>query len=126
MSILDFWVGEFSKEQTNTINTLIQNFPDTTEAYLDYREFRQQQLLDVLTEPSDLTIVENRVAGWISSNGQDVPPEYYDGVHQWQEAVKTVILEIDHILTPIQRHHMISQLQKLIEELESLSLTKSF
>lgn len=122
LSILEFWVGHVSQEQTKTIRTFIQGFPDTTEAYLNYREFRQRQLLDVLMESRDATIVENRVAEWINSNGQDVPPEYYSGVQQWQEAVKTIILNIDQILSPTQRHHMISKLQKFIDELERLSL----
>jgi Family of unknown function (DUF6279) len=123
MSILEFWVGEVSEEQVSNIQRFIQDFPDTTEAYLGYREFRQQQLLDILTGSRDVTIVEDKVAEWISSNGQDVPAEYYFGVQQWQEAVKTIILDIDKILSPTQRQHMVSKLQNLIEELERLSLT---
>lgn len=122
MSILEFWVGEVSEKQTKTIHTFIQDFPDTTEAYLSYREFRQQQLIDVITGSRDSRIVENKVAEWISSNGQDVPSEYYSGVQQWQEAVKNVILKIDQILTPTQRDFMILKLQNLIEEFEHLSL----
>ncbi len=122
MSILEFWVEEVSEEQTQTINRFIQDFPDTTETYLSYREFRQQQLLDVLTGSMDAKIVENKVAEWISSNGQDAPSEYYSGVQQWQEAVKNVILKIDQILTPTQRDFMILKLQNLIEEFERLSL----
>lgn len=122
MSILEFWVGEVSKEQTYTIHTFTRDFPDTTEAYLSYREFRQQQLLDVLTESREATTVENKVADWISSNGQDVPSEYYSGVQQWQEAVKNIICHIDQILSATQRHHMVLKLQNLIEEIERLSL----
>lgn len=121
MSILEFWVGEVSEAQTKTINTFIQDFPDTTEKYLSYREFRQQQLIDVLTGSMDEKILENKVAEWISSNGQDVPSTYYSGVQQWQAAVKNIILEIDQILIPTQRDFMVVKLQNFIDELESLS-----
>lgn len=121
MSILEFWVGDLTEKQTATIHQFIQEFPDTTEAYIHYRNFRQKQLFDVLIQLNDPPVVEKNVAEWISSNGEDVPPEFYSGIQQWQKAVKDIILKIDQIINPEQRQYMVSKLQNLIDELHSLS-----
>jgi hypothetical protein len=48
------------------------------------------------------------------------PQIYQDAVHQMREAVKTMALQIDQLLTPDQRHHAVIKLQRLIDQIHDL------
>jgi len=121
LDILEFWVGNVTIEQVAAVKSFMQHFPDTTQEYLLYREFRQQQLLDILAQVKDATLIEHHVARWMNASGQDNASPYSEGVQRWQDAVKRVIIHIDHILTPRQRHHAVKKLQQFIDELDRLS-----
>jgi len=121
MDLMEFWLGDIPPEQLPIIQQLIRNFPDTTEAYLAYREYRQQQFLQILQHRRDSRQIERALSEWLNFSGRDVTQENFAGIQEWQQGVKSFLLEVDKLATPSQRQYMVNKLQSIIHILHTLN-----
>lgn len=117
---LEDWLGSLSKEQQAQIREWSIALPDQHQVRLAYQQERQQELLTLLHHPrtSDRAAVELRHI--LLHPNQTMPQAYQDAFRQMRDAVKTMTLAIDHRLTPAQRRHALTKLQKLIDQVHSL------
>jgi hypothetical protein len=51
---------------------------------------------------------------------QTGPPAYQDAIHQMRTAVKTMAIAVNQQVTADQRHHAVTKLQRLIDQLHDL------
>jgi hypothetical protein len=117
---LEDWLGSLSKDQEAQIRTWSFALPDTQQAWLTYRQQRQQKLLALLHQPRTPERVAQELRTMLVDQDQTAPQAYQDAVRQMRAAVKTMALAIDQRVTTDQRHHAVTKLQRLIDQLHDL------
>ena len=120
IDMLEDWLGSLSKDQEAQIREWSFALPDTQQVFLAYREQRQQELLAVLHQPRTPERVARELRTILVYPDQHGPQAYQDAVRQMRAAVKTMALAIDQGATADQRHHVVTKLQRLIDQLHDL------
>lgn len=118
---LEDWLGTLSKDQKAQIREWSLALPDTQQFWATYQQQRQQELLALLHQPRTPERVTRELrAILVVSPDHTAPQAYQDAIRQMRAAVKTMALAIDQRLTLDQRHHAVTKLQRLIEQLHDL------
>jgi uncharacterized protein DUF6279 len=117
---LEDWLGSLSKDQEAQIRAWSLALPDTQQVWLAYRQQRQQKLLTLLHQPRTPERVAQELRAILVYPDQTAPQAYQDAVRQMRAAVKTMALAIDQRGTADQRHHAVTKLQRLIDQLHDL------
>jgi len=118
---LEDWLGSLSKDQEAQIREWSLALPDTHQFWATYQQQRQEELLALLRQPHTPESVARELRALLVFYPDHTAPQaYQDAVHQMRTAVKTMALAIDQRLTPDQRHHAVTKLQRLIEQLHDL------
>ena len=117
---LEGWVGDLSPIQVRQITPLINQFPDTTDAWLMYRSHRQLQFLTLLKAHADSKSIERQVRHWLTMSDQGAPANYPTFAKNRDRKLKEIILAIDRVITSDQRTHANQRLQSLIQDLQNL------
>lgn len=118
---LEDWLGHPTAEQKHQISRLADTLPDRTGAWLAFLKFRQRQLLHLLRSQQDPAAIEPTIREWMAHPERGASPEYQQSAQQYRHAVKTLVLEVDQLLTPQQRTSALRKLQALIDELQDLA-----
>jgi hypothetical protein len=117
---LEDWLGPLSKDQEARIRDWSLALPDTQQAWVAYRQQRQQELLTLLRQPRTPERVTRELRTILVHPDQHAPQDYQDAVRQMRAAVKTMALAIDQQVTADQRRHVLTKLQRLIDQLHDL------
>lgn len=118
---LDDWLGSLSKDQEARIRQWSLALPDHQQFWASYQQQRQQELLALLRQPRTPERVTRELSALlVAYSDQTGPPAYQDAIHQMRTAVKTMALAIDQQVTADQRHHAVTKLQRLIDQLHDL------
>ncbi|MBU6482680.1 MAG: hypothetical protein KGS09_19335 [Nitrospirae bacterium] len=117
---LEDWLGSLSKDQEAQIRAWSLALPDTQQVLVAYRQQRQQELLTLLHQPRTPERVARELRAMLVYQDQTAPQAYQDAVRQMRAAVKTMALAIDQRVTADQRHHAVTKLQRLIDQLHDL------
>ena len=117
---LEDWLGSLSKDQEAQIRAWSLALPDTQQVWLAYRQQRQQKLLALLHQPRTPERVAQELRAMLVFQDQTAPQSYQDAVRQMRAAIKTMALAIDQRTTANQRHHAVTKLQRLIDQLHDL------
>jgi hypothetical protein len=117
---LEDWLGPLSQDQEAQIREWSLALPDTQQVWFAYRQQLQQELLALLHQPRTPERVAGELRAMLVYLDQHAPQDYQDAVRQMRAAAKTMALAIDQRLTPDQRHHAVTKLQRLIEQLHDL------
>lgn len=117
---LEDWLGPLSKDQAAHIREWSLALPDTQQVWFAYRQQLQQELLALLHQPRTPERIAGELRAMLVYLDQHAPQDYQDAVRQMRAAVKTMALAIDQRLTPDQRHHAVTKLQRLIDQLHDL------
>ncbi|HYM88872.1 MAG TPA: DUF6279 family lipoprotein [Nitrospiraceae bacterium] len=118
---LEDWLGPLSKDQEAQIREWSLALPDTQQFWATYQQQRQQELLVLLRQPRTPESVARELRALLVFYPDPTAPQaYQDTVHQMRTAVKTMALAIDQQVTPDQRHHAMTKLQRLIDQLHDL------
>ena len=117
---LEDWLGPLAKDQEAQIREWSLALPDTPQVWVAYRQQRQQELLALLHQPRTPQRVAGELRTILVDQDQHAPQAYQDAVRQMRAAVKTMALAIDQRLTADQRHHAVTKLQRLIDQVHDL------
>ena len=118
---LEEWLGDFSYGQEQGIRQLIEQFPDTTESWLQYRRQRQREFITLLESQADHSFIERQIREWLIIPEKGAPLPYVAAAQQRRQALKRTILTIDQMISSQQRHHTGQKLSNLIQELDALA-----
>ena len=118
---LEEWLGNLSDTQEQRIRQLIEQFPDTTEPWLQYRRQRQREFITLLNSHADHSFIERQIREWLIIPEKGAPLTYVAAAQQRQQALKRSILTIDHMISSQQRNHTAKKLSNLIQELVALA-----
>jgi hypothetical protein len=120
---LDEWLGSLSKEQEAQIRQWSLALPDNQQFWATYQQQGQQELLALLRQPRTSEIVTRELSALlVVYPDQTGSPAYQDTIHQMRTSVKTMALAIDQQVTPDQRQHAVTKLQRLIDQLHDLQV----
>jgi ElaB/YqjD/DUF883 family membrane-anchored ribosome-binding protein len=114
---MEEWFGNLSKTQEEQIKKLSFNLPDTKKDWAAYRHMRRQALIQFLRQTPSSSEIEALLNSWIRQS----PDEYQQKFERIVRATKTMILQIDPLLSPKQRQHALKQLDDYIEDFKALS-----
>jgi hypothetical protein len=117
---LEDWLGPLSKDQEAQIRAWSVALPDSQQVWLAYRLQRQQKMLALLHQPRTPERVARELRTMLVDQDQAAPQAYQDALRQMRAAVKTMALSIDQRVTTDQRHHALTKLQRLIDQLHEL------
>lgn len=117
---LEDWLGSLSKDQQAQIREWSLALPDQQQAWITYQQHRQQELLVLLHQPRTPDRVARELRVMLVYPDHTAPQDYQDAVRQMRTAVKTMAFAIDQRLTADQRHHALTKLQRLIEQIHDL------
>lgn len=117
---LEDWLGPLSKDQEAQIREWSLALPDTQQVWVAYQQQRQQELLTLLHQPRTSERAARELRTMLVYQDHTAPQAYQDAVRQMRAAVKTMALAIDQRLTADQRHHAVTKLQRLIDQLHDL------
>ena len=120
IGLLEDWLGALSKDQQAQIRVWDLALPDTQPVWVAYRQQRQQELLALLHQPRTPERVARELRAMLVYPDQRASPDYQESVRQMRAAVKTMVLAVDQRLTADQRHHAVTKLQRLIDQLHDL------
>jgi Family of unknown function (DUF6279) len=119
---LEDWLGSLSKDQEAQIREWSLALPDTQQAWVAYQQQRQQELLALLHQSRTPERVAGELRTMFVYQDHTAPQAYQDAVRQMRAAVKTMALAIDQLVTADQRHHAVTKLQRLIDQLHDLQV----
>jgi hypothetical protein len=119
---LEDWLGFLSKDQQAQIREWSLALPDTQQVGVAYRQQRQQELLTLLHHPRTPERVALELRAMLVYPDNTAPQAYQDAVRQMRAGVKTMALAIDQRLTADQRHHAVTKLQWLIDQVHDLHI----
>ncbi len=119
---LEDWLGSLSKDQEAQIREWSLALPDSQQVWVSYQQQRQQELLALLHQPRTPERVAGELRTMLVYPDQHAPQAYQDAVRQMRAAVKTMALAIDQQVTADQRHHAVTKLQRLIDQLHDLQV----
>jgi hypothetical protein len=117
---LEDWLGSLSKDQQAQIREWSLALPDQQQAWITYQQHRQQELLALLHQPRTPDRVARELRVMLVYPDHTAPQDYQDAVRQMRTAVRAMALAIDQRLTADQRHHALTKLQRLIEQIHDL------
>jgi len=121
IDLLEDWLGSLSKDQEAQIREWSLALPDTQQFWATYQQQRQQELLALLRQPRTPESVAGELRALLVFYPDHTASQAsQDAVHQMRTAVKTMALAIDQQVTSDQRHHAVTKLQQLIEQLHDL------
>jgi len=117
---LEDWLGRLSKDQEAQIREWSLGLPDAQPVWVAYQQQRQQELLALLHQPRSSERLAVELRTMLVYQDHTAPRAYQDGVRQIRAAVKNMALAIDQRLTPDQRRHAVTKLERLIQQLHDL------
>ena len=117
---LEDWLGSLSKDQEAQIREWSFGLPDFQQASVSYQQQRQQELLALLYQSRTPESVAGELRTMFVYQDYTAPQAYQDAVHQMRAAAKVMALAIDQQVTAGQRHHAVTKLQRLIDQLHDI------
>lgn len=120
-ALAEEWLGPLTSEQSARIRALILALPDNQPDWWQYRRQRHQELLALLRNPGPADEVNRTLRGMFVHSDQSAPASYLKMVTEMRVALTGLVLETDRMLTPLQRRHVLSSLQSVIDDLHALA-----
>jgi len=117
---MEDWFGPLSDAQIHRIKILSFTLPDIKEDWANYRDERRKELIQLLRQKNCSTQVEAYLKSVLLNPTEDYPPQYRDKFAQMQKAIKTMILQIDKLLTSEQRTKALKKIDNYVRDFEKL------
>lgn len=121
LAIAEDWLGPLSPEQVARISPFTRALPDTQPVLWHYRRQRQQELLTVLRRPASIDEMSLELRMMFVQSDQTAPVVFREMVKELRASLTRLLLETDRLLTVQQRRKAVTSIQRLIDDLHSLS-----
>jgi len=114
------WLGPLTNEQQTQIREWSLALPDVEPMWVAYQQQRRQELVALLHQPRTPEQIARELRSMFVYHDQTAPQSYQDAVRYMRENAKTMALAIDQHMTPEQRRHVVTKLQRLIDQIHDL------
>lgn len=116
---IEEWTGLLSAAQRTLVADVTGRMPDTTEALLDYRTRKREQLITLLRAGANATRIERFLSAWLVDY-QDLPPALAAAGDAIGERVGELLIRLGTTLDQAQRKRLNSRLKSLRDDLMQL------
>jgi hypothetical protein len=118
---LEDWTGRLSKEQRRQVRTLSRTLPWNGHLWLENREKVQAKLAALLKSKPTRPQVRALLEDYFLQPEKLRSPEYNARIAESEARIKVMATRIHHLLTPAQRKHFRSRMEKLAEDFRRMS-----
>jgi hypothetical protein len=115
------WAGSLTPAQEERIAQLNQAIPSTDALRHQDRQRRQQEFLTLLKLRQNKTEFAPRLRAWLVDWEKGRAPEFDKAQTEVVEKRIALYLEVERMLTPQQREHVLSRLQDYIDDIRMLT-----
>ncbi len=120
LDLVKDWLGPLTKGQKSQIREWSLALPDVEPMWVAYQQQRRQELVTLLHQPRTPERIARELRAMFVYHDQTAPQAYQSAVSQMRENAKAMALAIDRGVTPEQRRHAVSKLQRLIDQVHDL------
>jgi hypothetical protein len=117
---MEDWFGSLSKAQTYRVRALSMALPNIKEDWSNYRQMRRKELITLLRQKKSPSEIEAHLKFWLLKPKEAYPPEYKEKFERMHQETKTMILQIDQLITPKQRQKALKKLGGYIRDFQNL------
>ncbi len=121
LSLAEDWLGSLSREQSSRLRELILALPDSQPVWWGYRRQRHEELLALLRSPLPPDQMVGTLRKIFVHPDQSTPAAYLSMTADMRAALTRLVLELDRMLTPVQRRYALRSIQKVIDDLHALA-----
>jgi hypothetical protein len=121
VAMAEEWLGPLSREQSGRLRELIRALPDSQQVWWQYRRQRHEELVALLRTSTSPDQIMGTLRKMFVHSDQTAPAAYLKMMSEMRAALTHLALEVDRMLTPIQRRHALLSIQKVIDELHALT-----
>jgi hypothetical protein len=114
------WLGPMTRRQEQEVTQLAMEFPDTLPVTYAHQLQRNEQLLDVLASRHREDCF-TKVYDWLVNQERDADPQFLQASGQLKDHIRRLILALDRLATPAQRHHVLAKLDDLAKTIHQLN-----
>ncbi len=118
---LEEWFGEFDESQIERISSISKAFPDRTANWLKNRQTHQKELVAFLRARKSPQEIEAQLKKWYIPIDGTHRPEYRETGKQLSAAFKQIVLDLDKVVSPMQRINAASRIDELINDMKDLA-----
>ncbi|GAB1721926.1 MAG: hypothetical protein GDA65_07030 [Nitrospira sp. CR1.1] len=120
VAMAEEWLGPLTREQTASLRTMIAALPDSQPVWWRYRKQRHEELVALLRTPASDEEITGTLRNMFVYPDPTASPGYLKMMADMRAALTGLVLEVDRMLTPLQRRHALLSIQKVIDELHAL------
>lgn len=122
---LEDWLGPLTAEQEQRVRAMSLALPDTLEAWLDYRHDRQRAFLTLVRASAEAgQPLRQPFREWLVHPEREAAATYLAAREHMRREVTNMALEIDRMMMPRQRRHLLAELEDLTDDLHDLTGTE--
>ncbi len=126
LSQLRDWVGPLSDAQQTKVSAMLQTMPLVDKLRHEDRLRRQREFLALLELRSgDRALFTQRLRDWLENWEAGRPAEQARLFEESWKKRAELYAAVDHMLTPVQRNHLVSKLQDYIDDFRELSRARN-
>jgi len=113
---IEEWTGPLNAAQRTLVADVTGRMPDTTQALLDYRTRKREQLIALLRADANATSIERFLSAWLVDY-QDLPPALAAAGDAIGERMGELLIRLGATLDQAQRKRLNSRLESLRDDL---------
>lgn len=122
---IEDWTGDLSAAQEARVLAAVRAFPRLQELQLASRQARQQELLALLRQKRTAAELAPALRAYFTDWEAHRGNEYGRMAVEWEAQLTSMLVDIDHTLTPEQRGHAVKRALKFVEDFRALSGAKT-
>jgi hypothetical protein len=115
------WFGRLTDGQIFRIQNLSFALPDVKQEWIDYRETRRREFVTFLRQNPSAEAIIAYLKPWLIHPREAYLPQYKAKFLEMEAAVKTMILQVDKLITASQRKKALKRLSGYIKDFKKLS-----
>lgn len=115
------WLGPLSHKQSVRLREMMLALPDSQPTWWQYRGQRHGEVLAMLRTSTSADQIAERLRYLFVQSDQTAPTGYLKMMTEMRAALTRMVLDVDRMLTPAQRRHVLVAIQKVIDEVHALA-----
>lgn len=115
------WIGPLQAGQVAQLRASVRALPDVEPIWLESRRQRRQAFVALLREGARGQHLADRLRGIVNPSVEQSGSARARLDREWRAGVTAVILELDRLLTPLQRGRALSSIQDVLDDIRTLT-----
>lgn len=123
LALASKWIGPLQAGQVAQLRASVRALPDAEPIWWESRRQRRQDFLALLRRPAREQHLAGELRGIVNPSNEQLGSARARVDREWRAGLTAVILQLDQMLTPVQRGRALSSIQDLIDDIRTLIRT---